>query len=72
MARADDDPDVSDPYFFVIDFGCGPTNFRSRRGGLSSNSEAASPLQHETQRQTLDVLIDVEVPRDRIFFFAVG
>lgn len=48
MARADDDPDVSDPYFFVIDFGCGPTNFRSRRGGLSSNSEAASPLQHET------------------------
>jgi len=56
MARAGDDPDASDPYFFVIDFGCGPTNFRSRRGGLSSNSEAASPLQHETQKQTLDVL----------------
>lgn len=41
---ADDDPYANDPYFFVIDFGCGPTNFRSRRGGLSSNSEAASPL----------------------------
>lgn len=48
ITRAGDDPDASDPYFFVIDFGCGPTNFRSRRGGLSSNSEAASPLQHET------------------------
>lgn len=44
MECADDDPDASDPYFFVIDFGCGPTNFRSRRDGLSSNSEAASPL----------------------------
>lgn len=48
MARAGDDPDASDPYFF--DFGCRPTNFRSRRGGLSSNSEAASSLQHEMQK----------------------
>lgn len=58
MAR--DDPDASNPYFFVIDFGCGPTNFRSRRDGLSSNSEAASPLQHKMQKRLLDMQ-DVDV-----------
>jgi hypothetical protein len=44
-----DDPYASNPYFFVINFGCGPTDLRSRRGGLSSNNEAASPLQHKIQ-----------------------
>lgn len=49
MAR--DDPYTSDPYFFVIGLGYGPKDFRSRRGGLSSNSEAASPLQHKMQNE---------------------
>jgi len=67
MECADDDPDANDPYFFVIDFGCGPTNFRSRRDGLSSNSEAASPLQHEMQKQ----ILDVEVTRERNFRYQI-
>jgi len=54
---------TSNPYFFVINFGCGPTDLRSRRGGLSSNNEAASSLQHEIQRNDIrhDGIIDLQI-----------
>lgn len=49
MARSN--PYASDPYFFVIDLGCGPKDLRNRHGGFSS--KAASPLQHKVQNRSV-------------------